>query len=416
VIANKLRAMMVVARRDFVTVVFSKSFVTFLLGPLFMVAIGAMAGGIGRASQDADHPVIGLAMTAADTDAMIGSRHELDQYMPGMIPEFTVIERLKPGVMFDANRAMHGGKGQLAAVVSGTPAEPVLTATRERVGDWEGLVATVAGRAAAADPTPFAKVRTQLVATSAAQTNAGQLNTAQFGQMLMFLLTMLLATMVLSNLVEEKSNKIIEILAAAIPLDALFLGKLFAMLAVSFVGIAVWGSGAAVLLLSGGGGLPTLPTPAVGWPWFVSLGVIYFAMSYLLLGSVYLAIGGIANTVRDIQTLALPASLLQVAMFFFASYALVHHGQPIEWVSTAFPLTSPYAMLARAAMDKAIWPHVIALVWQGAWVLASIAYGARLFRRTVMKSGGATGRKASRRGLVAIIGSALSRRKAVAGS
>src|SRR3546814_15126277 len=59
--------------------------------------------------------------------------------------------------------------------------------------------------------------------------------------MLLFLLTMLLAGMVLSNLVEEKANKIIEILAAAIPMDAVFMGKLVAMLGVSFVGLAVWG-------------------------------------------------------------------------------------------------------------------------------------------------------------------------------
>ena len=66
------------------------------------------------------------------------------------------------------------------------------------------------------------------------------MRTAQAGQVILFLLTMLLAGMVLSNLVEEKANKIIEILAAAIPMDAVFLGKLFAMLAVSLVGIAVW--------------------------------------------------------------------------------------------------------------------------------------------------------------------------------
>ena len=39
--------------------------------------------------------------------------------------------------------------------------------------------------------------------------------------------------MLLSQLIEEKSNKIIEVLAAAVPIDAIFLGKLFAMLAAS---------------------------------------------------------------------------------------------------------------------------------------------------------------------------------------
>src|SRR3546814_8916891 len=114
---------------------------------------------------------------------------------------------------------------------------------------------------------------------------------------------MLLAGMVLSNLVEEKANKIIEILAAAIPMDAVFMGKLVAMLGVSFVGLAVWGglglafwslAGDAVVLRTGFDPA-ALPAPAVGWPWFLALGVLYFAMAYLLLGSLFLTIGEIGR-------------------------------------------------------------------------------------------------------------------------
>jgi len=79
--------------------------------------------------------------------------------------------------------------------------------------------------------------------------------------------------MVLSNLVEEKANKIIEVLAAAVPMDAVFFGKLLAMLGVSLVGIAVWGSVAGLALLAGGGGLSMLSTPAVGWAMFLALGL-----------------------------------------------------------------------------------------------------------------------------------------------
>lgn len=392
-IAEKLRAMRVVARRDYVTVVFSKTFVLFLLGPIFMVLVGALAGGIGRAADAAENPVIGVAMTKADLAAMNKARDALIGATPGGIPEFQTIQELKPGESFDARRAMKAGKGQLAAVLSGTPAAPELTATQERLDAWTGMIGAIAGRASDPHPTPFPHVATARVATSAANLTTGQLQTAQFGQMLLFLLTMLLATMVLSNLVEEKSNKIIEILAAAIPMDALFLGKLFAMLAVSFTGIAVWGGGAGVLLFMGSHALPALPTPAVGWPLFVALGVIYFSMAYLLLGAVYLAIGGLAATVRDIQTLALPASLLQVGMFFFASYALARQGSAVEWAATVFPLSSPYTMLAHAAMDGRIWTHLVALAWQAAWVLIAVTFGAQLFRKTVMKSGSAKGAK-----------------------
>ena len=132
------------------------------------------------------------------------------------------------------------------------------------------------------------------MATNTAQQRHGQVLTAQAGQMLLFLLTMLLAGMVLSNLVEEKGNKIIEILAAAIPMDAVFLGKLFAMLAVSFVGIAVWASALWRLSRWRRRCLPVLPEPAVGWPLFIALGIAYFAMAYLLIGSLFLAIGSMA--------------------------------------------------------------------------------------------------------------------------
>ena len=62
----------VIARRDFVAVLFSKTFLFFLLGPLFPVVVGALAGGIGAQVADSvDDPRIGLAMGPADNLAMI---------------------------------------------------------------------------------------------------------------------------------------------------------------------------------------------------------------------------------------------------------------------------------------------------------------------------------------------------------
>ena len=137
---------------------------------------------------------------------------------------------------------MLGAAGRnFGAVLTGTLDAPRLTGTPERIERWRGAVAlwrpTRPGRAAPPIPTvALAADRDQRGEREerARRHRAGRLT-------LLFLLTMLLAGMVLSNLVEEKANKIIEILAAAIPMDAVFLGKLFAMLAVSFVGIAVWG-------------------------------------------------------------------------------------------------------------------------------------------------------------------------------
>ncbi len=152
-------------------------------------------------------------------------------------------------------------------------------------------------------------------------------------------------------------------------------------------GIIVWGSVGSVLMWAGGLSLSDYANPGVGWPLFFLFGAIYFGMGYLLLGSIFLTIGSMAATVREVQTLSMPATMAQVLVFFLASLAVTKIGEPVELLAIAFPLSSPFAMLARAAMDEAIWPHVLALVWQVICVAVFIRVGSNLFRRKVMKSG-----------------------------
>ena len=52
-----------------------------------------------------------------------------------------------------------------------------------------------------------------------------------------------------------------------------------------------------------------------------------------------------------------------------------------------FPLSSPFAMIARAAEQEALWPHFVALAWQALWVALIIKGASAIFRRSVLKSG-----------------------------
>ncbi|KPF92495.1 ABC transporter permease [Novosphingobium sp. AAP83] len=390
---EKLRAALVIARRDFVAVIWSKTFIFFLIGPLFPVLVGGLAGNIGdKVQQSADRPSIGLAMGSGDVDRLLRARDDLDGRLAGPMPEIVVLKRLEPGEAFNPRAALSSSDRQVTAVLSGTLAAPTLSGPPERLRQWVGLVSNLAANAQADKALAYPQVAMDEVAGTAAKVRSGQAATAQGGQVVLFLLTMLLAGMVLSNLVEEKGNKIIEVLAAAIPMDAMFMGKLFAMLGVSLVGIAVWGAAGGTLVLLGGQGMPALATPAVGWPLFLVLGFLYFAMAYLLLGSLFLSVGGMASTVREVQTLSMPVSMFQLMVFFFSSYALTAAGTWVEWLSWVFPVSSPYAMLARAAQHQEVWPHILALGWQALWVVLIVRAGAQLFRRSVMKSGPSQGK------------------------
>jgi ABC-2 type transport system permease protein len=389
------RAAFVVARRDFTAILFSRVFFFFLLGPLFPLIVGALAGGIGNSlSASAGEPEVGIALSAEENARFAAAYRALQpQLGTGVLPRIRPLADVPPGETFDARGLLERREGNIAAVVTGTLDQPVLTAAGP-MGRLRADVALIAATARGSAPTAYPPVVTETVATSGASDKRARIATAQAGQTLLFLLIMLLAGMVLSNLVEEKANKIIEILAAAIPMDAVFMGKLFAMLGVSLVGLSVWGAVIAGMVamadMQGPLGFfdpAQLPDPGVGWPMFFVLGVAYFSMGYLLLGSLFLAIGSLATTVREVQTLSMPVTMAQVLLFFFASYAMARPGEPIEVLAIAFPLSSPFAMLARAALSEGIGVHLLALGWQALWVLIAVRFGAMLFRRRVLKSG-----------------------------
>jgi ABC-2 type transport system permease protein len=382
----------VIGRRDFTATVISKTFLLFLIGPLFPVLMGFAFGGIGaRMEKEADKPVIAVVAAKDEFRRLQDSRDRL----ASLLIDLTVVrlQHVEPSAdpRDQRDKLLSQEEPPVLGVLEGGLAAPRFTGAVNAEGrtlrqlNW---MVEDARLGAAGERPKAAPLIVELTNQSSGSVVSARSVTARIGQALLFILTILLAGMLLSQLIEEKSNKVIEILAAAVPVDAIFLGKLFAMLAMSLVGIMVWGAaGAAAIAIWTQGGLTALPAPAVGWPIFLALGPIYFAMSYLLIGAVFLGIGAQASTVREVQTLSMPITMAQVVLFGFASMGV---GDPNgrEAISAAiFPLSSPFAMLGRAAEQSALWPHLLALAWQAVWVAIILHAAAGLFRRSVLKSG-----------------------------
>lgn len=384
-----IRAAFVIGRRDFTAIIYSKAFIFFLMGPLFPLLIGVAAGSLGgQIAKDIDRPTIGVALSGAEADKLLEARTTLAKSMGDRrFPDLKVVARVEGKEPLDPKNFLSDGKDNLVAVLSGSLEKPMLTGTEGQIAGWQGEMALLAGYANSGGSIHLPEIGMQVVQKSAGNAKQLQLVTAQAAQTLLFMLTMLLAGMVLSNLVEEKSNKIIEILAASIPMDSVFLGKLFAMLAMAFVGIIVWASAGIAVLSIWGPGLPNLPTPAVGWPIFMTLAVVYFALAYLMLGSLFLGIGAMAATVREVQTLSMPATMAQLLVFFLSMYTVTKFDQPVEKFACIFPFSSPYAMIARAAQDGTLWYHAVAIVGQIMFAILLLRIGVKLFKRNVMKSG-----------------------------
>jgi ABC-2 type transport system permease protein len=401
-----LRAAYVIGRRDFTATVYSRTFLFFLIGPLIIIGMSVLFGNVMQSAARQDvRSAVAVIADEQDFEAIQDARARLlvafsERPPPDLVRAVPAADEQRQV------RELLRGK-HVVAVLSGGLEAPLLTGSIGENGSVRrqmSLILDVARRnriLLQAGETPIAVEPIALVrvGTSAGERATVQAWTARSGQLVLFMLTVLLAGMLLSNMLEEKSNKVIEVLAAAVPVDAIFVGKIFSMLAVSIVGIAVWGSGALVAATLLQAGEPAWPEPAVGWPLFVLLGVLYYSANYLLLGALFLGIGSQASTVREVQTLSMPVTVGQMLFFAFASVAVGNFNSPVGIAAAVFPFSSPLAMVARGAQSPDLWPHLLALAWQTLWVWLTVRLSARMFRRNVLKSGaraGLFGRKKAR--------------------
>jgi ABC-2 type transport system permease protein len=254
--SKMLRGAFVIGRRDFSATVLSKTFLFFLLGPLFPLMFGGIFGGIGASvASQREKPVVAVVASQSDFDALSTARQRLadaidDEKLIGLVrfaPE--------PDAAAQQKRLLETSDPPIQAVLTGIPAHPKLTGAIHFDGTTARQLQLMLADAGVT-PTQDSRLAVTSTATTSGSLSKDRAITGQIGQTVLFFLTLLLSTMLLSQLVEEKSNKIVEVVAAAVPIESLFVGKLFAMLAASVLGLLVWtAAGAAVIASLKQGGL-----------------------------------------------------------------------------------------------------------------------------------------------------------------
>ena len=391
-----LRQTLTIARRDFVATVVTPVFLLFLFAPALMLGISAL-GGMGAASMGSgaaekerivaiQPAATGRIMAAEDARLRkLFRRDERPATLTVVAPAGDPTAQAR-AILAEAGRDTDG-------VIFGPLDRPTLLLPPLSRGTGNYLeVLAQATLTAERLGAPVRVVATRIEQTRATASLGGQHRSGFLAVFGIFFLTLFLAGQVVGTMAEERNNKVVEVLAAAVPLEAVFGGKLIGMFGVAILFVGFWatvvGQLTALLPPTAAGAVSEL-APAIGWPAFAVLFGAYFSMAYLLLGSVFLGIGAQASTPREIQMLSLPITLVQVGMFVLASAAARAPDSTLARVAEIFPLSSPFAMAARAANAPGIWPHLLALGWQALWVAIFVTVGARLFRRGVLQSGSA---------------------------
>ena len=199
---------------------------------------------------------------------------------------------------------------------------------------------------------------------------------------LMFMGVFVLNQQLLTSLIEEKSSRVMEVLLSALSPLELMAGKILGMAVVGFTLVIVWAAAAYVAAVARGMSHLINAGP-------VGYFVVYYVLGFLLISSIFAALGSACNTMKEAQAIAGPLMIVfMVPMFTWFHISQNPEGTLAVILSFVPPLTPMIMMLRIAAHPElSVLQIVASIVILAASVPVVIWASARIFRTGVLMYG-----------------------------
>ncbi|WP_418907401.1 ABC transporter permease [Glutamicibacter endophyticus] len=198
---------------------------------------------------------------------------------------------------------------------------------------------------------------------------------------LFYMASLMFGMPIANSVIEEKQNRVVEILASAIPLRQLLAGKILGNVVLALLQLLLFlAIGLAAAYLSPIE-LPFLGVVSQVAGWFV----VFFLGGFLLLAGVWAALGSLATRTEDLQQSSGPIIAVLMAVLFLGLYA---SGQLLV-VASYIPIASSVAMPIRLLSGEVPWwePALsLGIMALSCWVV--LRFAERIYRRAVMHTEG----------------------------
>jgi len=200
--------------------------------------------------------------------------------------------------------------------------------------------------------------------------------------MIMFMMVMMFTVPLLSAVMEEKTERIAEVLLGSVTPFQFLMGKLLGSLCVSLIGSGVYIIGGAYVATNMGFA-DSIPYHL--FPWFFT----FLILNIFMMGSIMAALGSASNNSKDAQSLQFPA-MIPVLIPMFVMFPLLK--DPLSSFSTVLSLIPPFTpmlMIVRQATPVSIpaWQPFVGLVGVLLFTVLTIWIGSRMFRACILMQG-----------------------------
>jgi ABC-2 type transport system permease protein len=200
--------------------------------------------------------------------------------------------------------------------------------------------------------------------------------------LLLFMGIVGISQMLISSTLEEKANRVYEVLLSSVSPFQLMTGKLLGICAVGFTLMVLWAGGG--LTAASIQGIDDLVTGAQ-----VGLLVLYYILGFFLVASLMVAVGSACNTLKEAQNLMAPISLMLAFPILLALIVLRDPNGTFATVASFFPPFTPFLMMARlgSVPSPPAWQVPASLLLLAISTVLALRLSARIFRVGILLYG-----------------------------
>ncbi len=206
----------------------------------------------------------------------------------------------------------------------------------------------------------------------------------------MFIYTNILiyGTTLVRSFIEEKTNRVAEVILSSVTPFQLMAGKIIGVGAVGLAQFLIWAGAALGFYAFRGVSPQTGEFFAAIEPWVVGYFVLYFVMGYFLFASLFCIVGAMATNEQEAQNAQTPVVMLCVVAIILALSIGRQPDTPLAVGLSHFPFFSPILMFTRVqVLTPPLWEILLNVAAMLATIAAMTWVAGRVFRVGILMTG-----------------------------
>ncbi|MCB0799100.1 MAG: ABC transporter permease [Bacteroidales bacterium] len=251
---------------------------------------------------------------------------------------------------------------------------------------------------------------------------------AYIGGFLMYMLVFMFGSMVMRGVIEEKTNRIVEVIVSSVKPVQLMLGKIIGVALVGLTQFALWilltfalvlvmktvllpesameqiqqlprsfaeadqamsGAGTATMSAEQLSEFQELFAVALNQPWglIIFCFIFFFLTGYLLYASLFAAIGSAVDNETETQQFMLPVTIPIILALIVAMGVMQNPESSLAFWFSIIPFTSPIVMMARIPFDVPAWEIILSMALMLLTLVGAVWMAAKIYRTGILMYG-----------------------------